>query len=68
MGVSYRFDWPARFESTDETVRVGLHLLEDDQAKLTAICSKLAVGKAQLEQGKFANNDRFIKQLITNRG
>jgi len=57
-----------RFESTSEAVRAGLRLLEEDEAKLTAIRSKLAVGEAQLERGEFVDGDKFIKELIAKRG
>jgi antitoxin ParD1/3/4 len=57
-----------RFESTSEAVRAGLRLLEEDEAKLTAIRSKLAVGEAQLDRGEFVNGDEFIKELIAKRG
>ncbi len=57
-----------RFESTSEAVRAGLRLLEEDEAKLTAIRSKLAVGQAQLDRGEFVNGDELIKDLIAKRG
>ena len=57
-----------RFESTSEAVRAGLRLLEEDEAKLSAIRSKLAVGEAQLDRGEFVNGDEFIKELIAKRG
>ncbi|MFQ3245922.1 MAG: antitoxin ParD1/3/4 [Paraglaciecola sp.] len=57
-----------RFESTSEAVRAGLRLLEEDEAKLTAIRAKLTVGEAQLDRGEFVNGDEFIKKLIAKRG
>lgn len=57
-----------RFESTSEAVRAGLRLLEEDEAKLTAIRARLAIGKAQLDRGEFVNGDEFIKELIAKRG
>jgi antitoxin ParD1/3/4 len=57
-----------RFESTSEAVRAGLRLLEEDETKLTAIRSKLAIGKAQLDRGEFVNGDEFINELIAKRG
>ena len=57
-----------RFESTSEAVRAGLRLLEEDEAKLTAIRSKLVIGEAQLDRGEFVNGDDFIKELIAKRG
>ena len=57
-----------RFESTSEAVRAGLRLLEEDEAKLTAIRAKLAVGEAQLDRGEFINGDEFIKELIAKHG
>jgi antitoxin ParD1/3/4 len=57
-----------RFESTSEAVRAGLRLLEEDEAKLTAIRAKLAIGEAQLDRGEFVNGDEFIKELIAKRG
>ena len=57
-----------RFESTSEAVRAGLRLLEEDEAKLTALRSKLAVGEAQLDRSEFINGDEFIKELIAKHG
>jgi antitoxin ParD1/3/4 len=57
-----------RFESTSEAVRAGLRLLEEDEAKLAAIRSKLTIGEAQLDRGEFVNGDEFIKELIAKRG
>jgi antitoxin ParD1/3/4 len=57
-----------RFESTSEAVRAGLRLLEEDEAKLTAIRAKLTIGKAQLDRGEFVNGDELIKELIGKRG
>jgi antitoxin ParD1/3/4 len=57
-----------RFESTSEAVRAGLRLLEEDEAKLTAIRAKLAIGEAQLDRGEFVHGDEFIKELIVKRG
>lgn len=57
-----------RFESTSEAVRAGLRLLEENEAKLTAIRSKLAIGEAQLDRGEFVNGGDFIKELIAKRG
>ena len=57
-----------RFESTSEAVRAGLRLLEEKEAKLMAIRSKLAIGEAQLNQDEFVNGNEFIKALIAARG
>jgi antitoxin ParD1/3/4 len=57
-----------RFESPSEAVRAGLRLLEEDEAKLTAIRAKLAVGETQLDRGEFVNGDEFIKEMIAKRG
>lgn len=57
-----------RFESTSEAVRAGLRLLEEEETKLAAIRSKLAVGKAQLNQGEFVDGESFIKELISKHG
>jgi len=57
-----------RFESVSEAVRAGLRLLEENEAKLTAIRTKLAVGEAQLDRGEFVNGDEFIRELITKNG
>ena len=56
-----------RFESTSEAVRAGLSLLEEDEAKLTAIRARLAIGEAQLDRGEFVNGEEFIKELIAKR-
>lgn len=56
-----------RFESTSEAVRIGLRLLKEDEAKLTAIRAKLAIGDAQLDQGEFVKGGEFIKELIAKR-
>ena len=53
-----------RFESTSEAVRAGLRLLEENEIKLAAIRSKLAVGEAQLDRGEFVNGSEFMKELI----
>ena len=56
-----------RFESTSEAIRAGLRLLEEDEAKLTAIRTKLSVGIAQLDRGEFVDGEQFIKELIAKR-
>lgn len=57
-----------RFESTSEAVRAGLRLLEEEETKLAALRSKLAVGKAQLDNGEFVDGESFIKELIAKHG
>lgn len=53
-----------RFESVSEAVRAGLRLLEENETKLDAIKSKLAVGEAQLEQGQGIDGEQFMQDLI----
>ncbi|RBP53210.1 type II toxin-antitoxin system ParD family antitoxin [Arenicella xantha] len=57
------------------SVTIGEHFssfidskIEEDEAKLTAIRSKLAMGEAQLDRGEFVNGDDFINKLIAKRG
>lgn len=53
-----------RFESVSEAVRAGLRLLEEDETKLEAIRTKLAVGEAQLDRGEFVDGEKFMAELM----
>ena len=53
-----------RFESTSEAVRAGMRLLEEHETKLDNLRAALAVGEAQLDNGKGEDGDAFMAELM----
>jgi antitoxin ParD1/3/4 len=52
-----------RFQSASEAVRAGLHLLEEQEARLDLLRAKLAHGEAQLDQGEGVDGATFMQEL-----
>jgi antitoxin ParD1/3/4 len=53
-----------RYESTSETVRAALRLLEEHEAKLDRLRLVLARGEAQLDRGEGIDGEAFMDDLI----
>lgn len=53
-----------RYGSTSETIRAGLRLLEEQEAKLDRLKLILAKGEAELDQGLGVDGDDFLNDLI----
>lgn len=52
------------YELTSETVRAGLRLLEEHEAKLDLLRKKLVMGEAQLDRGEGVDGESFMQELI----
>jgi len=53
-----------RYNSTSETVRAGLRLLEEREAKLDRLKAILVVGEVELDQGLGVDGEAFMNELI----
>ena len=53
-----------RYESTSETVRAALRLLEEHETKLERLRLVLASGEAQLDRGEGIDGEAFMDDLI----
>lgn len=53
-----------RYETASEAVRAGLRLLEAEEAKLDVLREKLAIGKAQADNGETVDGQTFMNELL----
>lgn len=53
-----------RFESVSEAVGAGLRLLEEEEARLDILRTRLAAGEAQIASGETEDGEAFMQELI----
>ncbi|GJM08254.1 MAG: hypothetical protein DHS20C11_05300 [Lysobacteraceae bacterium] len=53
-----------RYASASEAVRAGMRLLEQEEAKLDLLRRTLAIGEAELDQGKGMDGETVMNRLI----